>query len=135
MGAENGQKWPKMAKFSLDNLQNSKILPTHHFREALEKKWPKNSLTAFNSNFSHFGAWKWQKMANNGQKWSNFLQYSIILPTHHFKEALEKKMKINWPPQTIKGLDNTLCARSPVCYSVLSVCVCVCLSSATNTNT
>ena len=35
---KNGKKWQKMAKFSLDNLQNSKILPTHHFREALEKK-------------------------------------------------------------------------------------------------
>ena len=44
-------------------------------------------------------------MANNGQKWSNFLQYSIILPTHHFKEALEKKkVKINSPPPP-KGLD------------------------------
>ena len=64
-----------------------------------EKKCPKKSVTPFYSIFSHFGAWKWQKMANNGQKWSNFLQYSIILPTHHFKEALEKKkVKINSPP-------------------------------------
>ena len=40
---------------------------------------------------------------------SDTLQYLIILPTHHFKEALEKKMvKSNRPP--LKGLVNTLCS-------------------------
>ena len=37
------KKWPKMAKFSLDNLQNSKILPIHPFREASEKKMFKSN--------------------------------------------------------------------------------------------
>ena len=86
------QIWPNMAKFSLDNLQYSIILPTHHFRGAFEeKKWSKNSFTPINSILSRFGARIWPNMAKYGQIWPNFHQYSKILPTHHFREALEKK--------------------------------------------
>ena len=72
------QIWPNMAKFSLDNLQYSIILPTHHFREAFEeKKWSKNSFTPVNSILSRFGARIWPNMAKYGQIFINIQKNSL----------------------------------------------------------